>query len=90
LTRSPTETIVEADLTLLLLVSLSFGLLVTAEVVLVVRLVREGPLWRALVALLLPPLAAYWGFRGQSRAWASIWVGAFAAYLLLLFQAGQG
>jgi hypothetical protein len=78
------------DLTLLVLVSLSFGLLVTAEVVLVIRLAREGPAWRALVAFLVPPLAPYWGFRGQSRGWSGVWVGAFLAYLLLLFRAGAG
>jgi hypothetical protein len=78
------------DLTLLILVSLSFGLFVTAQLVLVARLAREKPAWRAAVAFLLPPLAAYWSFRGKSRGWAGVWLGALLAYALLLIRANSG
>ena len=78
------------DLTLLLLVSLSFGLFVTAQLVLVVRLLREGPAWRGLAGFLFPPLAAYWSFRGQSRGWSGVWLAALIAYALLLLRASSG
>jgi hypothetical protein len=78
------------DLVLLLLVSLSFGLLVTAQLVLVVQLAREGPMWRALAGLLLPPLAVYWSFRSRNRAWPGLWLFALLSYVFLLFRAGGG
>jgi hypothetical protein len=78
------------DLTLLILVSLSFGLFVTAQLVLVARLAREGPVWRALVGFLVPPLAAYWSFRGKSRGWSSVWLCALLAYAVLLLRASSG
>lgn len=40
--------------------------------------------WRALVALLIPPLAPYWGWRlGMTRR-TYVWLGALAAYALAL------
>lgn len=78
------------DLALLALVSLSFGLFVTAQLVLVVRLAREGPAWRALLGFLFPPLAAYFCFRSPRRGWPGVWLAALLLYALLLFRAGAG
>ena len=78
------------DLALLVLVSLSFGLFVTAQLVLVVRLAKEGPAWRALFGFLLPPLALFWSFRGRKRGWPGIWLAALVVYALLLLRAGSG
>ncbi|HEY3501089.1 MAG TPA: hypothetical protein VGK73_40625 [Polyangiaceae bacterium] len=78
------------DLVLLALVSLSFGLFVTAQLVLVLRLAREGPAWRALVGFLFPPAAAYFCFRGPKRGWPGVWLAALLSYALLLLRAGWG
>lgn len=61
---------------------LAFALAVTAHVTLVVGLAGRAPRWRALVALVLPPLAPYWGWSGLRRR-AVLWLGAAAAYAVL-------
>jgi hypothetical protein len=78
------------DLMLLALVAGAFGMSATAHLVLVVRALREGPAWRGLVALLVPPLAAYWGYRSRSRAWSGVWLGSLVVYLIALALANAG
>lgn len=70
------------DLLLILVLAGSFGLLVTAHVALVAGLFLRSPRWRGLVALLVPPLAPYWGWEEQMRVRAGLWALGFALYAM--------
>jgi len=63
---------------------LSFAVLVTAHVALVAGLAVREPRTRGLVALLVPPLAPYWGLRERMRVRAAIW-----SLSLLVYVAGR-
>lgn len=58
-----------------------------AHVVLAVRLGRRGPAWRGLVALVVPPLACWWGFEAGHKRLAQTWLGAVAVYAALVAAA---
>ena len=58
----------------------AFGLLVTVHVALSVALLLRSPRWRALAALLVPPLAPYWGYKEGWRKGSLVWVAAFCLY----------
>jgi hypothetical protein len=63
---------------------LAFGILVTAQVTLLAGLAARSPRWRALAALVAPPLAPVWGWstmRRRSMAWL---MGAIAYVVLRL------
>ena len=60
----------------------SFALFLTVHVALAAGLVRRVPRWRAPVALLFPPLAAYWGMRERMRLRTSLWLGAAMVYII--------
>ncbi len=75
------------DLTLLLLPPLSLGLLVTAHLAIVIGLWGQTPRWRALVALVVPPVAVVWGMQAQMRGWCRLWLGAALAYAVTLLIA---
>lgn len=75
------------DLLLVVLPALCFGLLVTVHVYLVAVLVREMPAWRALLALVVPPLAPYFAFVGGRRGLMVTWVVALVAYAVTLAAA---
>jgi hypothetical protein len=64
----------------------AFASWVTAHVSLSAGLAAQPPRWRALVALVLPPLAPVWG-RGRMRVRVSIWVASAVLYLGLLWLA---
>jgi hypothetical protein len=51
-----------------------------AHFALVAGLFRREPRWRGAVALLLPPLAPYWGWPLGMRKRAWVWLGALGAY----------
>jgi hypothetical protein len=68
------------DLLLVVLPALCFGLLVTVHAYLAAVLVRELPLWRALLAFTLPPLAPYFAFVAGRRVLAVAWLTALVAY----------
>jgi hypothetical protein len=55
--------------------------LMGAHLVLVGSLARIS-LWRAPLALLVPPLAAYWAWIQGMRVRVFVWLGAVAAYAL--------
>jgi hypothetical protein len=72
------------DLTLLMLPPLALGLFATAHVAIVARLFGLGPRWRALVALVVPPLALFWGAEARLKLWCRLWLGALLTYSLTL------
>ncbi len=60
----------------------AFALLVTLHVALVFRLVLRHPRWRGLVALVLPPLAPYWGMEAGMKRMAALWIVALSVYVV--------
>jgi hypothetical protein len=64
----------------MLLLSAAFGLLVTAHVRLLAHLCFTPPRWRAAAALLVPPLAPFWGWQGRLRLWSVVWFVAGVVY----------
>jgi hypothetical protein len=64
----------------------SFAVVVTTHVLLVVGLAGRTPRWRALIALVVPPLAPYWGWHGLQRR-AVVWIASAVAYAVLLVVA---
>jgi hypothetical protein len=58
----------------------AFATLVTAHVTLALGLLRRTPRWRAPVALVVPPLAPFWGWLAGMRARSIVWVTAVVVY----------
>jgi hypothetical protein len=54
----------------------------SAHVALVAGLARRGPLWRALAALVAPPLAPWWGWGLGMRKRAIAWAASLALYAI--------
>jgi hypothetical protein len=68
---------------------LSFAVLVTVHVSLVARLAARAPRWKALVALLVAPLAPYWGAKQGRRVQAALWIASATAYVALRWLAAK-
>lgn len=68
------------DFARLALLSAAFGALVCAHVALLSSLAARPPRRRALAALLVPPLAPYFGFLQGRRGWSVTWLVALVAY----------
>jgi hypothetical protein len=62
---------------------LAFAALVTTHGVLVATLAAKPPRWHALAALVVPPLAPYWGARRGRYVGATLWAVSAVAYLVL-------
>jgi len=75
---------VALDLLLIFVLSSSFGLLVSAHVALVVGLSLRAPRWRGALALVVPPLAPYWGWEAKMRVRAALWALGLAVYAMSL------
>jgi hypothetical protein len=69
------------DFVLLGLISCAVGLHLVAHVTLVIGLLRREPWWRGLVALVVTPLAAYWGYEERLRGRVTLWVATLLVYL---------
>jgi hypothetical protein len=69
------------DIALLALICCAVGLHLVAHVTLVIGLLGRKPRWRGLVGLLIPPLAAYWGYEAKLLARVTLWVASLAVYL---------
>ena len=66
-------------------VIVAFAALVTLHVTLVLPLATRAPRWHAAAALVVPPLAPYWGWqdrRKRSVAWIASALVYLAAFLL--------
>ena len=66
----------------------AFAFVVTAHVTLVVGLAARPPRWRALVALVVPPLAPWWGWTVLRRR-SVLWVVSALGYALLRIVASR-
>ena len=79
----------ERDALVTVALVLAFAALVTVHVTLAVGLARFHPRWRAGAALVVFPLAPYWGLRAglRKRAWA--WIVSALVYLVLLLMASR-
>jgi hypothetical protein len=60
----------------------SFALLVTAHVALAVGLCARKPWWHGPVALVVPPLAPYWGYEARMRVRAVLWLVGLSLYVV--------
>ena len=69
------------DFALIGTLSTAVGLHLVAHVTLVIGLFRRAPWWRGLVALLVPPLAPYWGYEAHLRKRVTLWMVTLAVYL---------
>lgn len=72
------------DLALLVLPPAALAVFLTVHLAIVTRLLAEPPRWRAVVALLLPPLALFWGRKAEMTGLCRLWLGSLAAYALAL------
>jgi hypothetical protein len=78
------------DLALFLLPSMAMGLLFTAHLRLVVGLFLRKPWWRGIAALLVPPLAPYWGLVEDLKVWSSVWLVGLTLYVAGFAAASAG
>jgi hypothetical protein len=69
------------------LLSASVATMVTAHLALVYGLFWRSPRWRAPVALLLPPLAAAWGFQARMKVRSAALIGGAVVYAFAAFAA---
>jgi hypothetical protein len=66
----------------------AFATLLTAHVVIAVRLVVSAhPRYRGLVALFFPPVAPMWAYRERWTRLAYLWIGAAVVYTVMLVVA---
>lgn len=70
----------DAEMLVLSVLVGSFALWVTVHVAVVTGLFARGGPWRALVALLVPPMAPVWGLRHGLVARSLVWLGACCLY----------
>lgn len=75
------------DVVVLVALVVAFAVLVTAHVTLAIGLARRPPRWRAPVALVIAPLAPWWGWRERMRIRGAIWIVAAVTYAAALFLA---
>jgi hypothetical protein len=67
----------------------AFAALCVAHLSLVLGLARQPPRWRALVALVIVPLAPFWGRRERMHTRVVAWVVSACAYACLLWLASR-
>jgi hypothetical protein len=70
------------DIAILGTLVLTFALLVTAHVTIVLGLLRRAPRWRSVVALVVAPLAPYWAIRGKMYVRAAAWLLGAVGYVI--------
>jgi hypothetical protein len=75
------------DFALLALLCVAVGLHLVAHVTLVIGLMRRKPWWRGLVALVVPPLAPFWGYEAGLTGRVTLWVVTLVVYLATLTTA---
>lgn len=78
------------DLVIVALLIVAFAFVVTVHVAIAFALAKRAPRWRALLALVVPPLAPYWAWRERMRTRAAFWIGGAVVYLTALLFALRG
>lgn len=63
---------------------LTSAVIATIHVAIVLGLVVRDPRWRAIVALVVPPLAPYWALQSGMRKRGIVWIGSVVVYSSLL------
>ena len=71
-----------SPLFVLVLTVVSFAVLFTAHVAIVVGLAFKVPRWRAGVAVVVPPLGAVWAIREKQWVRGAVWLVAAAGYVV--------
>ena len=66
----------------------SFAVMVTAHVAIAVGLVLEKPRWHGLLALVVCPLAPFWGMQAGMRVRSGLWIGALMVYVIARIAVG--
>jgi hypothetical protein len=69
---------------------LAFAILVSAHVLLAIGLVRRRPRWHGVAALVVVPLAPWWGWRARMRVRCAVWIVAASAYATSLAMSFTG
>lgn len=72
-----------SDTVVVVVAVLTFAVLITAHLALVLGLALREPRWHAAVAFVVPPLAPYWGFRENMRVRSIVWGAAFVVYVIV-------
>ncbi len=62
----------------------AFALLITTHIALVAGFLFRPPRWRAALALVVPPLAPFWGFGSGMPIRSGVWLGALVVYAAML------
>ena len=75
------------DIAIMLTLVGSFAILCTTHVGLAVALTLRKPRWKGVVALVLIPLAPYFGHAARMRLGVALWVASFSVYVLALVAA---
>ena len=70
------------DLVVFIAMITTFALTLTTHVTIAIGLLWRKPRWRALVALLVAPLAPYWAWKERMRVRAVVWVLGVAGYVV--------
>jgi hypothetical protein len=58
----------------------AFATLVTVHITLAFGLARRPPRWRGVLALIVAPLAPWWGWQARMRLRGALWVAAATVY----------
>jgi len=75
------------DIAIMLTLVGSFAILCTTHLWLAVALTLRKPHWKGPVALVVAPLAPYWGHAARMRLRSTAWVVALSVYVLALIAA---
>jgi hypothetical protein len=76
-----------SDIALLSVLVIAFATLVTVHIALALAIARRGRRSRALAALVVAPLAPYFGWREGLRARGALWMVAAVSYMAALWLA---
>lgn len=75
------------DIAVFVTLVISFALLVTSHVALAAGLALRKPRWRGAVALLVAPLAPFWGFSARMYVRSAVWLVSLLVYVVTQFMA---
>ena len=72
-----------SPLVLFIMMVVACAAMLTAHVALVIGLAKHIPRYRALVAVFVPPLGAYWAIRAKQHVRGAAWILAAIVYVVL-------